>query len=129
MFDNDDDNNNFNAITLGTNNSKSRTQKIYCVICFPKLQLELVNAEEFRYKCPRCKNFYQILDNNEVDMIPNEDEPISSHEESEEGPVLLCAEDNITEPEPILNSNKSEIKIPWYMKNTDTIKVIDYEES
>jgi phage FluMu protein Com len=125
MFDND--NNNFNAITLGTNNSKSRKQKIYCVICFPKLQLELVNAEEFRYKCPRCKNFYQILDNNEGDMIPEIDELVSSHDENE-GPALVTADYTI-KPEQVLNVKKSDIKIPKYMQNTDTTTVIDYQES
>ena len=61
MFNNLD-NNNVNIITTSKSNKKQR--KIYCVICYPKIQLNLVNEEECRWRCPRCKNDYQILEDN-----------------------------------------------------------------
>jgi hypothetical protein len=63
------------------------------------------------------------------ELFPQEDELISSHEEENERPVILTADTNILEPDPVLNSNKSEIKIPWYMQNRDTTILIDYQES
>ena len=121
-------NDNYNIIT--TNSKSNNRRKINCVICYPKIQLELVNEEEFRYKCPRCKNDYQILDNNEGDIIQEEDILESSHD-SEEDPVLVTADYTDTiKPEHILNSHKpkSDIKIPWYMKDSETTKVTHYRE-
>ena len=38
-----------------------RKEKIFCVLCFnEKIQLECINPEENRYRCPRCKNTYQL---------------------------------------------------------------------
>lgn len=109
--------------------SKSKNRKLNCVICYPKVELILVNEEEFRWKCPRCKNDYQILDNNDGDIIAAEDELVSSHDYDNEDPILVTA-DYTVKPEPVLNARKStNIKIPKYMQNTDTTTVIDYQES
>jgi hypothetical protein len=117
--------NNANIIDTSNRNKK----RIFCVICFPKVQLNLVNAEEFRYKCPRCKNDYQIL-GHDLDLVPEEDELISSHDESEEGPVLVCSDSSPFKPAQVLAENKvkSDIKVPWYMKDTDTTTVTHYRE-
>ncbi len=37
-----------------------RKEKIFCVLCYEKIQLECINPEENRYNCPRCKNTYQL---------------------------------------------------------------------
>ncbi|HET7644206.1 MAG TPA: hypothetical protein VFK40_11900 [Nitrososphaeraceae archaeon] len=62
------------------------------------------------------------------EIFPEEDELESIHEEGNEEPIILTSDTNILEPEPILNANKSDIKIPKYMKDSDTAKVTQYRE-
>ena len=126
MF-NDIDNNSYNSIILHTN-SRNKKRKIMCVICYPKVELDLVKEDEGKWKCPRCKNDYFIL-GHEGDLVPEEDELISSHDNEDEDPVLVTA-DYTVKPEPVLNSHKpkSDIKIPWYFQDTETTKVTHYRE-
>ena len=131
MYNNTIDNN--NAIYLDTkSNNNKRHKKIYCVLCFEKTELRLFNEEESRYKCPRCKNDYQILDIGEGgDLLPEEDELVSSHEQNEEGPILFTVSDTNTDTNSILDREKRkniDIKIPWYMKDSATTKVTYYRE-
>ena len=119
--------NNDNPVILNPTNSRNNNNKkqIYCVICFPKIELTLINEEENRYKCNRCKNTYQPR----FEIFPEEDELESIHEEQNEGPIIISGENNITEPEQVLNENKrSDIKISWYMKDSATTKVTYYRE-
>ena len=40
---------------------RNKIQQIFCVLCNnEKIQLECINPEENRYRCPRCKNNYQL---------------------------------------------------------------------
>ena len=117
---------NDNPILVDVNSKRSRKEKILCVLCNnEKIQLECINPEENRYKCPRCKNTYQP----NFEILPQEDILESSHDDDDEGPVLISStEDNIVEPEQVLNANKkSDIPIPDYMKNRNGVTV-EYEE-
>ena len=118
-------NTNDNPVILNPNSRNNNNKKqIYCVICYPKIELELINEEETRFKCPRCKNTYQPR----FELFPEEDELESMHEPEEEGPIII-SEDNTIEPEQVLNANKrSDIKVPWYMKDSATTKVTYYRE-
>lgn len=117
-------NNNNNSILLDTNsNTSNKKRKINCVICFPKVELVWVNPEENRMKCPRCKNDYQI---GFGEIIPEEDILESSHEEYDEGAVLLSAEGNELDPKD--KSDSGKIKRPKYMQDSPTTKVTYYRE-
>lgn len=121
-------NNNDNSILIDVSSSKrnNKNKPIFCVLCNnEKIQLVCVNPEENRYKCPRCKNTYQP----NFEIMPQEDILESSHEENDEGPVLIYAEDNNMQVESVLNDNKpkSDIKIPKYMQDSETSKV-EYHE-
>ncbi|HJT85000.1 MAG TPA: hypothetical protein VJ697_10995 [Nitrososphaeraceae archaeon] len=110
-----------NSIFLDTSSSKRhKNQKIFCVICFPKIELALVNAEENRYKCPRCKNTYQP----NFEMFPSDDILESSHEEQDEGTGLLCADNEFKQQE----FDSGKIKRPKYMQDSDTTMVTSYKE-
>ena len=115
---------NDNPILIDVNSRKRNgQQKIFCVLCFPKIQLDCINQEESRYRCPRCKNTYQLG----YEILPQEDILESSHEEEEnEDAILLCAKDKISEEED--NTSKSDIKIPKYMKNSETTTVTYFTE-
>ena len=112
-------------IDVNSRSRRNRKQKILCVLC--KVQLECINPEENRYKCPRCKNTYQLG----YEIIPTEDILESSHEEEGEGEdsigLLSANEDEF-------NNNKEEedstgsIPVPKYFKDSATVKVIDYHE-
>ena len=83
-----------NPILIDVTRKRNKIQKIFCVLCNnEKIQLECINPEENRYKCPRCKNDYQL---GFGEIIPQEDILESSHEENDDnGPVLLTAEDEL----------------------------------
>lgn len=114
---------NYNPIVIDVSSKRNNKNKpIFCVLCNnEKIQLECINPEENRYKCPRCKNFYQVG----FEILPQDDILESSHEEGE-GPILMSAEYEITSEDH--TPNKSDINIPQYMKNSDTTRVIEYEE-
>ena len=89
----------------------------------PKIQLDCINPEENRYRCPRCKNTYQLG----YEILPQEDVLESSHGEEEEDSVeLLVAEDEISNKEE--NTSKSDIPIPRYMRDSETSKVTYFKE-
>jgi hypothetical protein len=109
--------------------SKSSKSKVYCVICYEKTQLDCIDQENYKWKCPRCKNDY-LLFGYGGDMVKEEDELVSSHETNEEGPILMTLEDN-KDTRSILdreNNTKTDIKRPKYMLDSDTTKVIEYHE-
>ena len=119
----------YNSIILHTD-SKSKKKKIMCVICYPTIELSLVNEEEGKWKCPRCKNDYFIL-GYDRDLVPEEDELISSHEQNNEGPLLLSATDTDIDSTSKLdreNQSKTDKKLPKYLQDSDTTKLISYEE-
>jgi hypothetical protein len=83
---------NDNTILIDVNSRKrNKSQSIFCVLCNnDKVQLECINPEENRYRCPRCKNTYQPT----FEILPQEDILESSHEEEDEDSIgLLVAED------------------------------------
>ena len=125
-----------NPIIVDVNNSKrNKKQKILCVLC--KIQLECISFEGLRYKCPRCKNTYQLG----YEILEHEDDFESSHEEEADielsgiestvgsGVGLLVANDD---DEFTTNDNKyttkSDIPIPKYMKPGPGRKVVEYHE-
>jgi hypothetical protein len=114
---------NDNPILIDVNSKRSRKQVILCVLCFPKIQLDCINPEENRYRCPRCKNTYQLG----FEILPQEDILESSHESEEEDSVgLLVAEDEFSKEED--NTSKSDIAVPNYMQDSETSKVTYYRE-
>jgi hypothetical protein len=117
-----------NSIIIDTN-SKSRNikRKINCILCFPKVQLNLVNEEECKWRCPRCKNDYQILEDS-GDLVPEEDELESSHDYDDEGIGLLVAKEDEFKSDNDNNESKTDIKIPKYMQNSETNKVTYFRE-
>ena len=120
---------NDNPILIDTYSTRkiSRKQKINCVICFPKVELTCINPEEMRYKCMRCKNTYQL---GGYEILPQEDELESSHEEGEGGEdsvggLLSANEDEFNKEE---DSDHGCIPVPKYFRDSATTKVIDYRE-
>jgi hypothetical protein len=111
-----------NPILIDTNSRRNKRQKINCVLC--KVQLECFNPEENRYKCPRCKNTYQL---GYGEIIPQEDILESSHEVEEEESAGLLVKENEFETEED-TSSKSDIPIPKYMKDSETSKVTYFRE-
>jgi hypothetical protein len=114
-----------NPILIDVNSRKSnRKQQLFCVLCNnDKVQLECINPEENRYKCPRCKNTYQP----NFELFPQEDELESSHElEEDDSAGLIVAENEFKVEED--NSNKSDIKIPKYMQDSETTTVTSFRE-
>ena len=111
---------NDNPITIDVNSRKrNRNKTIFCVLCNnDKVQLECINPEENRYRCPRCKNTYQLG----FEILPSEDILESSHESDEEDSVgLLVAEDEFSREED--DTSKSDIAVPKYMQDSETTKV------
>ena len=113
-----------NPILIDVNSRKSnRKQQLFCVLCNnDKVQLEYINPEENRYKCPRCKNTYQP----NFELFPQEDELESSHELEEEDSVgLLSAENEFSRED---DTSESDIPIPTYYKDSPTTKVTSFRE-
>ena len=118
---------NDNPVILNPTGTRNRKQKIYCVICHPRIELTLINESENRYKCDRCKNTYQPM----FEIFPTEDELISSHEQNNEGPLLFSATDTDIDSTSKLdreNQSKTDKKLPKYLQDSDTTKLISYEE-
>jgi hypothetical protein len=85
-----------NQILIDVSSSKrnNKNKPIFCVLCNnEKIQLECINPEENRYKCPRCKNTYQP----NFEIFPQEDILESSHDEDDEDSIgLLVAEEEFS---------------------------------
>ena len=61
---------------------RNKSTTIFCVLCNnEKIQLECFNPEENRWRCPRCKNAYQLR---VCEILPQEDILESSHDEDDE---------------------------------------------
>jgi hypothetical protein len=118
---------NDNPIVVDVNSRKNKKQKILCVLC--KVQLNCTNPEERRYKCPRCKNTYQ-LGFNQINEF--EDELQSSHEEdiedSDNNVGLLVADDDEFDEDIEDDGSKSDIKVPDYMKPGPGKTLVEYRE-
>lgn len=118
---------NDNPILIDVNSRKrNKIQPMFCVLCSnDKVQLECFNSEENRYRCPRCKNSYQVG----FELLPTEEDILeSSHELDDEDSIgLLVAEDEFKR-EYNDSSSKSDIPVPKYMKVSETSKVIYYRE-
>ena len=118
---------NDNPILIDVNSRKrNKSLSIFCVLCCnDKVQLECINPQENRYRCPRCKNTYQP----NFEILPQEDILESSHSEESEfddNGGLLVAEDEFSRED--TDTSKSDIKIPKYMQDSETTKVVDYRE-
>jgi hypothetical protein len=113
-----------NPILIDVTRKRNKVQKLFCVLCNnEKIQLECFNIEENRWKCPRCKNDYQL---GFGEIVPSEDILESSHEEGEnEGAILLTAEDELSKED---DTSKSDIAVPKYMKDSETTRVVEYRE-
>jgi phage FluMu protein Com len=126
MFDND------NPILIDVNSRKNKKQKLLCVLCSnDKIQLDYVS--ELRYKCPRCKNTYQLG----YEILEHEDDFVSLHEGEDvelsgignDSVGLLVADNEFsstTEEEE--EEVEGKIPIPKYMKSGEGRKVIEYRE-
>lgn len=126
---------NDNPIIVDVNSRRNKKQKILCVLC--KIPLDCVSEDEMRYKCPRCKNTYQlgyeILEHEDDFESSHEDEDIelSGLESSDSGVGLLTKDNEFAEDDEEKEYNsqkKSDIPIPKYMQNSDTTEVIEYRE-
>jgi phage FluMu protein Com len=129
-----EDNNN-NTIIIDVNaRRRNKKQKILCVLC-SNVQLEPTSIEGLQYKCPRCKNTYQLG----YEILEHEDDFESSHED--EDIELAGLDSNNTNSVGLLVANDPEdddddedqkegsIPIPKYMKDSsDGKKVIEYHE-
>lgn len=114
------------------------TNKPQCVLCH--VPLSKLENDDYLWICPKDRaHKYQIYA--EVMSYDNDFSTIFSEEKENQielaglegvgDPVLMTStnEDNLMKPEPInANKSKSDIKIPKYMQNNATTKVIDYRE-
>ena len=126
-------------------NSRNRNgqQKIFCVLCTNKQKIELdcispPGEQQLSYKCPRCKNTYQLG----YEIIEHEDILESSHEdddnielsglEGSDSPGLLIKDHELDfhtlDQEHEEKSKKGNIPIPKYFKDSDTTTIKDYKE-
>jgi phage FluMu protein Com len=136
-----------NPIIVDSNSRRNKKQKIFCVLCYPKIQLDCISelveeenkgGQQLRYKCPRCKNTYQLG----YEIIEHEDILESSHEDDDNielsglesiGSSGLLIKDNELEfpsldEEHEEESRKNKIPIPKYFKGSETTKIIKYNE-
>ena len=126
-----------NPIIVDVNSYKSKKKlKILCVLC--KLPLDCINSpEDLRYKCPRCKNIYQLG----YEILEHEDDIESSHEDEDvelsglgdnDSVGLLVATDNefttTTEEENNNTTTRSNIPIPDYMKAGPGKRLVEFKE-
>ena len=123
-----------NPVIVGDVDKRNKKQKILCVI--DKVQLNQI--EPLVYKCPKCKNTYQLG----YEILEHEDDIESSHEDEadiielsglDSDSVGLLIKDNELEF-PSLDEQKEEkskkgkIPIPKYFKDSETTTVIEYNE-
>jgi hypothetical protein len=107
-----------------------------CVLC----KINLTNIDEHIFSCPNCKRQY-ILD---YEIFAYDDEVGTAFDEEAatiemEGIAAMSGPRLETQPNELDFSNeikekdedpksKSDIKIPKYLKDSETTKVIDYQE-
>jgi CRISPR/Cas system-associated protein Cas10 (large subunit of type III CRISPR-Cas system) len=125
-----------NPIVVDVNSRRNRKQKILCVLC--KIELNCISPEENRYKCPSCKNTYQLgfeinefEDSLESSHEDEDDIELSGIESDSAGIGLLTSdnEDGFTTDEDDEYDNKSgSIPIPDYMKSSGTRTIVEYRE-
>lgn len=125
---------NDNPIIVDSSYNKSKKKRIFCVLCFPKVQLECTDPEQLRYKCPRCKNTYQLG----YEILEHEDDIVSSHEyedielsglESDDSVGLLSAGDDNEFEDDDDDDDSTTIPVPKYMQDSDTVKVVEFKET
>ena len=117
---------NDNPIVIDVDSRKRNNIKLFCVLCNnEKIELTLINPEENRYRCGRCKNTYQP----NFEIMPQEDILESSHsEEDEEETGLLFAAEDEFKSEDNNDTSKSDIAVPKYMQDSETNKVTYFRE-
>jgi len=108
-----------------------------CVIC--KLDLEEVDDKVFR--CPKCKRDYI----GEYEIMSHDDEIGTAHDEEAstielEGIAALTTPRMATKPDDMDHNDgmmsildrekgsKTDIKIPKYLRDSETTKVIEFDE-
>jgi hypothetical protein len=127
-----------NPVIVGDVDKKNKKQKILCVI--DKVQLNQI--EPLVYKCPKCKNTYQLW----YEILEHEDDIESSHEDEadiielsgldSDSVGLLIKENELDFPtldqeqeQHESDNKKGKIPIPKYFKDSETTKVIEYRET
>ena len=107
-----------------------------CVIC----KVDLENISELVFQCPNCKREYigdyEIMSYEEEIGTAHDEEAATIELEGIAGintPRLETKNDELSEikseaEELETKKSKSDIKIPKYMTNSETTKVVDYEE-
>lgn len=107
-----------------------------CVLCH--VSLYKLENEDYQWICPKDKShkyqlFYEVMSyDNDFSTIYGEDEEDQIELAGLEGvgePILLTADnDNEFSKEDNNDTSKSDIKIPRYMQDSETTKVIEYTE-
>lgn len=125
------------AVIVGDVDKRNKKQKILCVI--DKVQLNQI--EPRIYKCPKCKNTYQLG----YEILEHEDDIEFSHEDeadiielsgldSSDSVGLLTKDHELDFPtldqemEKESSNTKGKIPIPKYFKDSETTKIIKYNE-
>jgi len=116
---------NDNPIIVDVNYRRNKKQKVLYVLSFPKIQLECTDPESNKWRCPRCKNSYELY--NQINEFSDELESRHSEESEFDDDVgLLVAEDEFSKEDD--DTSKSDIPIPNYMKYSETTKVTYFRE-
>jgi hypothetical protein len=124
---------------MSNNNNNKRRNKPICVLCH--VPLDKIEEEEIQFRCPKCHKIYQLY--YEVMAYESDFETIYQEEEdsleleglegSQSSPALVVLEkDNYYDDNEYNNKNpttRSDIKIPKYMQDSETTKVIDFKET
>jgi hypothetical protein len=126
--------NNNNPVIVNSSSRRNKKQKILCVLC--RIQLECISPDdekELTYKCPRCKNnyqlFYEILEHEDYFESSHADEDVElSGLDNTNSVGLLAAKDDDEYDDDENFTTKSDIPIPKYMQDSETTKVIEYRE-
>ena len=115
------------------NARRNKKLKILCVLC--RIQLDYVS--ELRYKCPRCKNTYELG----YEILEHEDDIESSHEDEDvelsglgdnnSVGLLVATDDQFTEYNDNDNNptTRSDIVIPDYMKAGPGKRLVEFKET
>ena len=131
-------NNNNIMSDINNNNNKTRN-KLMCVLCH--VPLYKMEEEGIQFRCSKCRKVYQLYYEvmayeSDFETIYNEEEDsleLEGLEGSQSSPALVVADnDNVFDDDDEYNDNnpttRSDITIPKYMKNSDTVKVVEFKE-
>lgn len=122
---------------MSDNNNNNRNKPM-CVLCH--VPLYKMEEEGIQFRCNKCRKVYQLYYEvmayeSDFETIYNEEEDsleLEGLEGSQSSPALVVADnDNVFDDE-YNNKNpttRSNIAIPKYMKNSDTVKVVEFKET